>query len=111
MVAQGYKEVPRTIRTNWTALCFFDIANDKEREVIYEENTGGLARDVWDKAYRYCTSGKYDFMYINSKMEKGERIWRNFEEMITFKLDEDEADGDINPPPPAYEPPKKKQKI
>ncbi len=41
-------------------------------------------------------------MYINSKMEKGERIWRNFEEMITFKLDEDEADGDINPPP-AYE--------
>lgn len=96
MVAQGYKEIPRTIRTNWTALICFDIANDKEREVIYEENTGGLNRKMWEKAYKYCTAGEYSFMYMNSKMPRGERIWKNFEEMITFAVDEEEdSDGEI----------------
>ncbi len=93
MVAQGYKEVPRTIRTNWTALICFDIANDKEREVIYEENTAGLDRNSWEQAYKYCTRGKYDFMYINSKMERGERMWKNFEEMVFFKPTEENQES------------------
>ena len=41
MVSQAYKEIPKTIRTNWTALIIFEIANDREVRVIYEENTMG----------------------------------------------------------------------
>jgi hypothetical protein len=35
MVSQGYKEVPKTIRTNWTALIVFEIGNEKEVAVVF----------------------------------------------------------------------------
>jgi hypothetical protein len=34
MISQGYKEIPKTIRTNWTALIVFEIGNEKEVEVV-----------------------------------------------------------------------------
>jgi hypothetical protein len=36
MVSQGYKEIPKTIRTNWTALIVFEIGNEKEVFVVLE---------------------------------------------------------------------------
>ena len=37
MVSQGYKEIQKTIRSNFTCLILFKIFNEKELEVIYEE--------------------------------------------------------------------------
>jgi len=34
MVSQGYKEVPKTIRTNWTCLIVFEIGNEREVFVV-----------------------------------------------------------------------------
>jgi hypothetical protein len=34
MVSQGYKEIPKTIRTNWTCLIVFEIGNEREVQVV-----------------------------------------------------------------------------
>jgi len=47
MVSQGYKEIPKTVRVNWSALILFKIGNEKELEVIFEEYNLGLTRNQW----------------------------------------------------------------
>jgi hypothetical protein len=82
MVSQGYKEIPKTIRTNWTALIVFEIGNEKEVEVIYEEYAMGLKRDDWMELYKYATEGDHSFLYINFQKPKRLRMMKNFEEYL-----------------------------
>lgn len=82
MVTQGYREVPKTARINASCVILFEIANQSELEVIYEENSCGLTKDEWFKIFRYCTSAPFNFMFINYKREKENRIMRNFDEQI-----------------------------
>lgn len=88
MVSQGYKEIPKTVRVNWTALITFEIANEAELKVVYEENTLGMKRDVWDQVYRYCVQGDYDFMYLNVKRPRHLRVMKNFEQFVYMGQDE-----------------------
>lgn len=82
MVSQAYKEIPKTVRTQFSGLVMFAIANDAELKVIYEENTMGMKREVWDKVYHYCVDGDYDFMYLNTRAEKRLRVMKNFEQYV-----------------------------
>ena len=82
MVSQGYKEIPKTIRTNWTALIVFEIGNEKEVEVIYEEWPMGLNRDDWMELYKYATSGDHSFLYINFQKPKRLRMMKNFDQYL-----------------------------
>lgn len=84
MVSQGYKEIPKTIRTNWTGLIVFEIGNEKEVEVIYEEYAMGLKRNPWMELYRYATNEEFSFMYINFQKEKHMRIMKNFSEYLHY---------------------------
>jgi hypothetical protein len=84
MVSQGYKEIPKTVRTNWSCLLIFEIPNEKEIEVIYEEFPMGLKRDNWQEVYEYCTSGDHNFMFMNYQKEKRLRIMKNFDEVVFF---------------------------
>jgi len=84
MVSQGYKEIPKTVRTNWSCLLIFEIPNDKEIEVIYEEFPMGLKRDQWMQVYEYCTTGDHNFMFMNYQKEKRLRIMKNFDEVVFF---------------------------
>lgn len=83
MVTQGYKEIPKTIRTNWTGLLIYEIGNEKEVEVIYEEFSLALHKKVWLEVYRYCVKDPFNFMYINMYQPHGERIRKNFDELLT----------------------------
>lgn len=85
MVSQGYKEVPKTIRTNWTCLIVFEIGNEKEVEVIYEEFAMGLKVEDWLKIYRYCTTNDHDFLFVDFQKPKRMRMMRNFEQYMTLK--------------------------
>lgn len=87
MVTQGYKEIPKTIRTGWTGLLVYEIGNEKEVEVIYEEYSLALPKKVWLEAYRYCVKDPYSFMYINMCKPKGERLRKNFDELITISIE------------------------
>ncbi len=82
MVSQGYKEIPKTIRTNWTCLLVYEIANDKEIEVIYEENTMGLKRDDWIEMYEYATREEFSFLFMDAKKPKNLRCMINFEKVL-----------------------------
>lgn len=83
MVSQGYKEIPKTIRTNWTALIIFEIANDREVKVIYEENSMGYKEDAWLEMYHHAVSERFAFMYLNAFFEKAVRCWKNFDCVLT----------------------------
>ena len=82
MVSQGYKEIPKTVRINASVLILFDIANQAELQSIYEENNAGLTKEEWFRIYRLCTAEPFNFMMINYKLPKPERIWHNLDEQI-----------------------------
>ena len=99
MVSQGYKEIPKTIRTNWTALILFEIANDKEVQVIYEENTMGMKYKDWIEMYEHAITEPYSFMYMNAKKPKHLRIMKRFDKYMFHKEErrnEYESDEDDN---------------
>lgn len=88
MVSQGYKEIPKTVRSNWTALVIFAISNDKETSVIYEENTMNLKFKDWMAIFNHCISEPYGFMYLNAKSPPGYRIMKNFDKFIQYKSED-----------------------
>jgi hypothetical protein len=91
MVSQGYKEIPKTIRTNWTSLILFEIANDKEVICIYEENTMGLKKDDWLEMYAHCISEPFGFMYLNVKKPKHLRCMKNFDRYLFHRPEDKEG--------------------
>jgi hypothetical protein len=82
MVTQGYKEIPKTIRTNWTAVIVFEIGNEREVQVIYEEYAMGLSSAQWMESYRYATDGDHSFLYINFQKPKRLRMMKNFDTVL-----------------------------
>lgn len=115
MVTQAYREIPKTVRTQFSCGILFEIPNDKEIEVIYEETPLGYKRNTWQELYEYCTEAEYAFMYFNYQKGKQLRIMRNFDEYVFAPKDaripikrplenpKDESDW-------IPEPPKKKRK-
>jgi len=82
MVSQAYKEIPKTIRTNFSCLIVFEIPNEREVEVIYEENPMYLKRDQWYEVYEHAVDGDHNFMFINYQKPKRLRIMKNFQKVL-----------------------------
>jgi len=82
MVTQAYKEIPKTVRTNFSCLIIFEIPNEKEIEAIFEENPNYMKHDEWMEAYEYATNGDHDFLFINYQKPKHLRMMRNFDQVI-----------------------------
>jgi energy-coupling factor transporter ATP-binding protein EcfA2 len=85
MVSQAYKEIQKTVRTNFTCLILFKIFNEKELEAIYEEYPMGMKKDQWHEAYDYCTEGEHAFMFYNIMKPPALRTMKNFTEHVFFK--------------------------
>jgi len=84
MVSQAYKEIPKTIRTNFSCLIIFESPNDKEIQAIYEENSLYLKFPQWMEAYQHATDGDHDFMFINYQKPKRLRLMKNFDQVLFF---------------------------
>lgn len=85
MVSQAYKEIPKTVRTQFSCLVVFEIPNESEIKAIYEENPMNLGFDRWMELYTEATSGEHDFMYINYQQhDKHKRIMQNFSRYLFF---------------------------
>ena len=65
MVSQAFKEIPKTVRTQFSCLIIFEIPNEREVEVIYEENPMYLKRDDWMEVYHHAVSGDHSFLFLN----------------------------------------------
>lgn len=87
MVSQGYKEIPKTIRTGWTCLLIYKIGNMKELEVIYEEFQMDLSWPEWLNLYHEATRGKHDFMFLDMYGPDNMRMRKGFDKALMY-LDE-----------------------
>jgi hypothetical protein len=115
MVAQAYKELTKTIRTNFTCLIIFKIGNMKELFVIYEEYQMGLQWKDWLELFFYATEEDFDFLFLNQYGPKELRMRKNFNKPLVFLPKNDEVSrgevssmGDI---PSSGEGPSKKRKV
>lgn len=82
MVSQAYKEIPKTVRTNFSCLVVFEIPSEKEIEVIFEENSLYMKRDEWMEMYEHAVQGDHDFLFINYQKSKRLRAMKNFEKIL-----------------------------
>lgn len=101
MVSQGYKEIPKTIRTNWSSLILFEISNMKELAVIYEEFTMGLKLNEWLEMYHHAIEPEYAFLYLNLFAKKGLRCMQNFDKYL-FMTYASFSSSRMEYPPPVY---------
>jgi hypothetical protein len=85
MVSQGYKEIPKTIRTNWTSLIVFEIGNEQEVFVIYQEYAMGLTYENWLEVYKHATEEDHSFLFINFQKPKRMRMMKNFTNYLFIK--------------------------
>lgn len=85
MVTQAYKEIPKTCRTQFSCLIVFEIPNDRETRVIYEENPMGLKMNDWYDLYNFATEGDHNFLFINYQQPKTMRLMKNFEQYLFFQ--------------------------
>jgi hypothetical protein len=97
IVSQGYKEIPKTIRTNWTCLLLYRIGNMKELEVIYEEFEMGLSWEEWYKLYRQATAEKYQFLFIDMYCDEKFAMRKGFDKALNYI---ERRDNDLEETPP-----------
>ena len=79
IVVQAYKAVSKTARVNLSGLILFRVHNQKELDVVYEENPCFLARPEWDQVYEWATDEKHSFLFINYQLQEN-IMWKCFEE-------------------------------
>ncbi|KND03447.1 uncharacterized protein SPPG_00930 [Spizellomyces punctatus DAOM BR117] len=82
IVSQSYKELPRICRVNASGVILFETPNEKELEVLYEENPCSLKKNDWLSCYYECTADPFSFMMINYKRPKQLRISKRFDEFL-----------------------------
>lgn len=82
MVTQAYKEIPKTVRTQFSSLILFEISNEKELVSIYEEFPMGLKQNDWMEVYEHAVEGDHNFLYINHQREKRLRLMKNFDQVL-----------------------------
>lgn len=85
MVTQGYKEIPKTIRTQYSCLVIFEIPNEKEVEVVFEENPMGMRKDQWHEMYNFAVDGDHNFLFFNIQKPKRLRCMKNFDQVLFFQ--------------------------
>lgn len=99
-VTQQYKAIPKGIRTNMNALACFEIPNQSELESIYEEWPMYMKREPWMQLFEYATREPFAFIYMNNHFPKGQRVYKNFEKLLTIHENGnhvDEQDCDHKP--------------
>lgn len=95
MVSQAYKEIPKTVRTQFSCLIVFDIPNDAEIKAIYEENSMKMKFEPWLELYKHAVAGDHDFLFLNyQQKDKQKRIMKNFDSYLFYRPSENE--------PPTY---------
>lgn len=85
MVSQAFKEIPKTVRTQFSCLICFEIFSDNEIEAIQQEFPMGLKKEQWLEVYQHAVEGDHNFLYYNMQKPKRLRIMKNFSKVLLFK--------------------------
>jgi hypothetical protein len=85
VLMQSYNKLPRALRINANATIVFP-STQSEIEVLLDEITpAGLTKKEFSKVIEHCTSGRYDFLYINNHADPDKRIRKNLDEVVDIK--------------------------
>lgn len=82
VATQSYKAIPKAIRTNCNALITFELPNMAERKCVYEEWPEGMDEQTWNQKYAQATREPYSFLYMNTHLPRGRRVYKNFTQCI-----------------------------
>lgn len=96
MVSQAYKEIPKTVRTNFTCLIIFNIASASEIESIQLEYPMHMDKIAWEKVYKYCTDGEHDFLFYDLQKPRQHQIMKNMCQYVTYN-EKDSSNKRIKP--------------
>ena len=84
VLMQTYNKLPKALRNNANAIMIFP-SNRSEVEVLIDELTPpNLTKKQFQKVIEYCTSERYNFLYINNHAEPGKRLRKNLDEVINL---------------------------
>ncbi len=84
MVTQAYKEIPPTVRTQYSGLITFRNSNSKELHKMYEEFQDDKTEKQWMAAYNYATEEPFGFLFINTQKPIGKRMFKNFQQELIY---------------------------
>jgi glycerophosphoryl diester phosphodiesterase len=101
-VAQAYKEIPKTTRTNANAVILFRIDSEEEMATIYSEYPMGMKWHQWEKVVTHYTKEPYSFIMFNLQTSNPDyRVISNFNQPIAQSVLESFK---MSSPPPSTEP-------
>ena len=82
---QKYNRLALRYRTNITCFIIFPTSNHAEIRNIKDELLGDLTKEQQDAVLDICFSEPYSFLFINTLMPKGKRLYCKFD---LLKLEE-----------------------
>ena len=85
IMIQSYTKMPRALRLNCNAVMCFPALSSEVETLKDEITPNGISKKDFHKVIDYCTSGKYDFLYINNHADPDKRIRKNLDEIIDLK--------------------------
>lgn len=86
MVSQAFKEIPKTVRTQFSCLIIFEIFSDSEVEAICNEFPMGLKKEAWYEMYHYCTGTPHSFLFYNiQRSDPDLRVMKNFDQVVFYR--------------------------
>jgi len=84
VLVQSYNKLPRALRINANCLMIFPSILSEVEVIIDEVCPMQLTKKQFKSVIEYCTSGRYDFLYINNKAPIKERIRKNLGEILNL---------------------------
>jgi hypothetical protein len=81
IATQGFNEIPKTIRTQFSCVIILKIFSETEIQTIRDELPMDMHPKRWMDVYDICTADQFSFMYFNSQQVEGKRVFKNFEQL------------------------------
>lgn len=83
IATQNLKAIPKSIRTNTSLFILYRFANKKiVLDDLYEEVSGRLKPEEFEKIYDYATEGDHDALTMDFTGDKDNTFRKNFDERI-----------------------------
>lgn len=84
ILAQNLMALPKSIRINCTVLVFFRFGQKKVQEDIYDECSGIMSFDTFQKLYNEVTEQPYCFLMIDHTQKRENRIKKCYTDIVKY---------------------------
>ena len=84
VMTQSYNKIPRALRLNCNATMIFPSSQSEVEVLIDELTPANIKKREFEKVIDFCTSGRYDFLYINNHADPDKRIRKNLNEYVNL---------------------------